>query len=118
MVRAENDYLIDRKAQKPTALSGIWPPAEQDYAITESMGPIYDRTKEHLYGGDAAIIRLRQMLIQSVKNLQEGIEPSSLDPTIPFHKIRSEEIIIGPDDDPWNVAVDAGETTKRGERLL
>jgi phenylpropionate dioxygenase-like ring-hydroxylating dioxygenase large terminal subunit len=118
MVRAENDYLIDRKAQKTTALSGIWPPAEQDYAITESMGPIYDRTKEHLYGGDAAIIRLRQMLIQSVKNLQEGIEPSSLDPTIPFHKIRSEEIIIGPDDDPWNVAVDAGETTKRGERLL
>jgi phthalate 4,5-dioxygenase oxygenase subunit len=118
MVRAENDYLIDRKAQKTTAFSGIWPPAEQDYAITESMGPIYDRTKEHLYGGDAAIIRLRQMLIQSVKNLQEGIEPSSLDPTIPFHKIRSEEIIIGPDDDPWSVAVDAGETTKRGERLL
>lgn len=118
LVRADNDYMIDRKAQKTTALSGIWPAAEQDYAVTESMGPIYDRTKEHLYGGDAAIIRLRQMLAKTAKNLQEGIEPLSLDPTIPFHKIRSEEIIIGPNDDPWELAVDAGETSKRGERLL
>src|SRR2546426_3993748 len=35
--------------------------------------------------------------------------PPGLDPTIPFEKIRSEEIIIGPEDDPWQIAAEAGE---------
>ena len=115
--RADNDYNIDRWAQKNTFIAGIWPTADQDYAITESMGPIIDRTGEHLYAGDAAIIRYRQMLGKAARNLREGIEPPALDPSIPFHKIRSEHVIIGPDDDPWLVGADAGETAKRGERL-
>ena len=115
--RADNDYNVDRWAQKNTFIAGIWPVADQDYAVTESMGPIMDRTKEHLYSGDAAVIRLRQMLAKAGRDLREGIEPPALDPGIPFHKIRSEDIIIGPDDDPWLVATDAGETAKRGERL-
>ena len=115
--RADNDYHIDRWAQKHTVLSGIWPLADQDYAITESMGPIMDRTKEHLYQGDAAIIRMRQMLVQAARDLREGMDPPALDPAIPFDKIHSEELIIGPDDDAWLVAADAGESTKRGERL-
>ncbi len=116
--RLDNDYLIDRAAQKKTLMAGIWPIPEQDYAMTESMGPIMDRTKEHLYPADAAIIRLRQMLIRAAKNLEAGQEPPGLDPTIPLEKIRSEEIIIGPEDDPWQVAAEAGETAQRGERLL
>ena len=115
--RAENDYMVDRWAQKNTILAGIWPIPEQDYALIETMGAIYDRTKEHLYGGDAAIIRCRQMLLAMARNIQEGIDPPGLDPDIPTHMIQSEEIVIGPDDDPWLVAADAGETTKRGERL-
>ena len=31
--------MIDREAQKKTLISGILPNAEQDYAVTESMGP-------------------------------------------------------------------------------
>jgi phthalate 4,5-dioxygenase oxygenase subunit len=116
--RLDNDYLIDRAAQKKTLMAGIWPIPEQDYAMTESMGPIVDRTKEHLYPADAAIIRLRQMLIRAAKNLEVGREPPGLDPSIPFEKIRSEEIIIGPGDDSWQVAAEAGETAQRGERLL
>ena len=115
--RAENDYMIDRWAQKNTIQAGIWPIPEQDYALIETMGPIYDRTKEHLYGGDAAIIRCRQMLLTMARNIQEGIDPPGLGPDIPTHLIQSEEILIGPDDDPWLVAANAGETTKRGERL-
>ena len=111
--RADNDYLIDRRAQKETLIAGIWPIPEQDYAGTESMGKIVDRTREHLYPADAAIIRLRQQLIRAAKNLQEGIEPPGIDQAIPWEKIRSEEIIIGPDDDPWLVAADAGESRQR-----
>jgi hypothetical protein len=116
--RRDNDYLIDRAAQKKTLMAGIWPIPEQDYAVTESMGAIADRTREHLYPADAAIIRLRQMLIRAAKNLEAGQEPPGLDPSIPFEKIRSEEIIIGPADDSWQIAAEAGETAQRGERLL
>jgi phthalate 4,5-dioxygenase oxygenase subunit len=115
--RIDNDYMLDRWAQKNTILAGIWPIPEQDYALIETMGPIYDRSKEHLYGGDAAIIRCRQMLLSMVRGFQEGKPLPGLDPAIQTHKIRSEEIIVGPDDDPWLVATDAGETSKRGERL-
>jgi hypothetical protein len=52
-----------------------------------------------------------------VRGFQEGKPLPGLDPAIQTHKIRSEEIIVGPNDDPWLVAADAGETTKRGERL-
>ena len=70
--RMDNDYMVDRWAQKNTILAGIWPIPEQDYALIETMGPIYDRSKEHLYGGDSAIIRCRQMLLSMVRDLQEG----------------------------------------------
>ena len=115
--RMDNDYMQDRKAQKEINPPGIWPGAEQDYCVTETMGSVMDRTKEHLYGGDAAIIRLRQMLGKTARNLQEGIEPPGTDGSIPYHKIRSEEIIIGPDEDPWLVAAGAGESARPGERL-
>ena len=58
------------------------------------------------------------MLIRAARNLEAGQEPPGLDPRIPFEKICSEEIIIGPEYDPWQVATEAGETAKRGERLL
>lgn len=116
--RADNDYMIDRLAQKSTYYAGIWPIPEQDYAMTESMGPIYDRTQEQLYPADAAIIRLRQQLITAARNLEKGIEPPGLDCEVPWDQIRSEEIIIGPGDDPWLVAAEAGEDAARGEKLI
>ncbi|MQG76364.1 MAG: Rieske 2Fe-2S domain-containing protein [SAR202 cluster bacterium] len=116
--RKVNDWNINRYDQKHTILAGIWPFGDQDYAVTESMGPILDRTKEHLYGGDAAIIRVRQMLATAARNLQEGIEPPATNGDVPYAQIQGEEIIIGPDDDAWLIAANAGETAKRGERLL
>ena len=92
--RPDNDYMIDRAAQKKTLISGILPNAEQDYAVTESMGPIMDRTQEHLYSADGAIIRLRQLMIRAAKGLDEGVDLPALDPAIPYHRIRSEEVIV------------------------
>ena len=116
--RADNDYMIDRKAQKEEFFAGITPVAEQDYALIESMGSIYDRTQEYLYPGDSAVIRVRQMLGKLARNLQEGIEPPGLASGVPTHKIRSEEIIVGPDDGPWLLAAEAGESAKKGEHIL
>ena len=47
-------------------------PAEQDGCATESMGPIYDRTQEHLGYSDKTIIALRKVLLASGKKCAGG----------------------------------------------
>jgi phthalate 4,5-dioxygenase oxygenase subunit len=67
-----NDYHVDRDRQAcDEEYSGISGVHLQDQAITESMGPIYDRTKEHLGSSDAMVIRVRQRLIATARVLQE-----------------------------------------------
>jgi hypothetical protein len=98
----ENDYLIDRDLQKSTFYTGITDFGSQDLMATESMGSIYDRTQEHLGTTDKAIIRMRQILIQAAKDLQQGIEPPALDANLPYDRIRSGEKILGPGED-WRI---------------
>ena len=42
------------------------------------MGPIYDRTQEHLVAADAAIVRLRKRLLDCLKKIEIGEEPIGL----------------------------------------
>jgi phthalate 4,5-dioxygenase len=68
-----NDYLIDRALQASgksyTGMKGF---GTQDCAIQESMGPIADRAKEHLLPSDAAIVKLRRLLLQMLKDHAAG----------------------------------------------
>jgi hypothetical protein len=48
---------------------------DQDVAITESMGPLYDRTQEHLGSTDNAIIQSRRRIINGAKALMNGQAP-------------------------------------------
>ncbi len=80
-----NDFLIDRQAQRTmTIYSGI-PSDAQAPAVQESMGPIYDRTGEHLATTDSMIIRSRRRLIDAAKPLRaEGTIPLGVDePALP-----------------------------------
>jgi hypothetical protein len=72
-----NNYLQDREHQRSHSYSGIKAviPAEQDGCATESMGPIYDRTQEHLGYSDKTIIALRKVLLRAAKSVQQGREP-------------------------------------------
>ena len=70
-----NDYLIDREAQKTRSYTGIAGIHQQDQAITESMGPIIDRTEEHLGTSDAMVIRTRRRAINAAKALRDRGEP-------------------------------------------
>jgi phthalate 4,5-dioxygenase oxygenase subunit len=72
---ARNHYLQDRQMQKTVNYTGIEDFLNHDAVATESMGPIYDRTKEHLGVSDKAVIALRKYLLSAVKTLQEGKEP-------------------------------------------
>jgi hypothetical protein len=77
---AGNDYLIDRGKQRTEDWTGIPGIHTQDQAITESMGPIYDRSREHLGSSDAMVIRVRRRLLQAVRELAEkGTTPPGVD---------------------------------------
>jgi hypothetical protein len=75
---ARNDYLQDRQAQKSVNYTGIEDFLNHDACATESMGPIFDRSKEHLGVSDKAVIAVRKYLLNAVKNLQQGGEPPHL----------------------------------------
>jgi phthalate 4,5-dioxygenase len=70
-----NNYLLDRQAQRSLNFTGIFGGGTQDQAMTEGMGPIYDRRKEHLGTADTAVIAARRILLRNVRRLREGIEP-------------------------------------------
>lgn len=99
---AANDYLIDREAQRGwksyTGIEGI---RQQDMAVTESMGPIYNRTREHLGSTDALIIRTRKRLLNAARALAEhGTVPPGVD-TPEVYRQRSGEVILPRGEDWW-----------------
>lgn len=84
-----NDYLIDREAQRTVSFTGIANIPLQDKAVTESMGPIADRTREHLASTDVMIIFVRRRLIQAVKALRDlGTTPPGVDAP-ELYRVRS-----------------------------
>jgi phenylpropionate dioxygenase-like ring-hydroxylating dioxygenase large terminal subunit len=90
----DNDYLIDRAAQKAgISYSGIEGIAIQDAAVQELMGPVVDRTKENLVSTDNGIIMTRHRLLRAVKALSEkGISPPGIDPA--HHRVRPAAFIL------------------------
>ena len=75
-----NDYGLDYELQRTTQFCGIPDRSTQDNAVQESMGPIYDRTKEHLGISDSGVIRMRRRLIDAAKALRdEGRTPPGVD---------------------------------------
>ena len=76
-----NDYLIDRVLQASgESFTGMKGFGVQDCAIQESMGPVVDRTREHLLPGDAAIVKLRQLLLNAIRDHQNGKEIPGMKP--------------------------------------
>ena len=77
---AENDYLIDRELQRTKTFTGIKGINTQDYALQEGMGPICDRTNEHLGTSDRAIIAARQLLFEALDTVERGERPRGTNP--------------------------------------
>ena len=90
----DNDYLMDRAAQKAGRYySGVAGIAMQDASLQESMGPVVDRSKERLVSSDTGIIKARQKLRKAVEALRdEGVAPPGVDPA--HHRIRSAAIVL------------------------
>jgi hypothetical protein len=94
VAEARNDYLIDRKAQKSTSYTGIGSIFLQDQAVTESMGPVYDRSTEHLGTSDLMIIRTRKRLIDAATALRDTgkVPPGVDDPGV--YAVRSGGVVL------------------------
>lgn len=93
--RKENDYMMDRAAQKAGLLySGIEGIGMQDASLQESMGTIQDRTKENLVNCDNGIIMARQRLLKVAKAISENpaCDLPGLDPE--HQRIRSVAILL------------------------
>jgi hypothetical protein len=70
--------MIDRQRQRTQNFTGLPGNRVEDAAMTESMGPIYNRTQEHLGTTDVAIIFWRRYMLRLAHNLERGIEPAIL----------------------------------------
>jgi hypothetical protein len=105
--RLENDYLIDRSRQRESNFSGIEEsPPLQDAAVQESMGPIVDRSREHLGSTDAGIIRVRQRLFEAAVALRDaGSEPPGVAEPAAYRR-RGCQMVM-PRDVDWLAASEA-----------
>ncbi len=88
-----NDYLIDRQLQKTYNFTGITGVNTEDYAMQEGMGPIVDRSKEHLGSTDRAVIVLRQVLAEAVDAVERGADPPGLDPAT-YRSMRAFDVLV------------------------
>ena len=100
LANKDNDYLMDRAAQKAgRTFSGVEGIGMQDASLQESMGPIVDRTKENLVSTDNGIIMARHRLMRAVKALRDqGTIPPGVD--VAHQKVRSAAIVL-PADQPF-----------------
>jgi phthalate 4,5-dioxygenase len=88
MANMDNDYLIDREAQRRgETYSGVAGIAMQDASLQESMGTIQDRTRENLCPTDRGIVMARKRLLDAAKANREGGEVPAL--SAKDQKVRS-----------------------------
>jgi phenylpropionate dioxygenase-like ring-hydroxylating dioxygenase large terminal subunit len=99
-----NDYLIDRMAQRTTSYTGIKSIPAQDWAVQEHQGgPILDRSLEHLVSADSAIIAVRQRLLNTLREFQEGTEPGEPG-VLATQRVRPIDIILHRGLEVWDGA--------------
>jgi phenylpropionate dioxygenase-like ring-hydroxylating dioxygenase large terminal subunit len=85
VARAENDYQIDRDAQRRNEIfTGIRMVFMQDQAVTESMGGITDHSFEHLVPSDQMVVRTRRRVLKAAQALREHgtLPPGVNDPQV------------------------------------
>jgi phenylpropionate dioxygenase-like ring-hydroxylating dioxygenase large terminal subunit len=95
----DNEYLLDRALQRSRrSYTGIRGIREEDLAVQESMGPIFDRGGEHLGSADLAVIATRRRLLEAIRALSErGERPyEALSPQA--YRVRSAAVVLSRDE--------------------
>jgi len=91
-------YNQDRELMRTQNMSGIVGVALQDHAVSETMGPMADRTREHLGRSDAAVVAFRRMMLKAVRQLQEtGELPQAEQGRFDWSEITAETFLFSPE---------------------
>jgi phthalate 4,5-dioxygenase oxygenase subunit len=89
-----NDYMRDLEREKTQRFTGIPTIGVQDKAMQESMGKIFNRSRERLGAADTAIIKARQLWLDSARAMRDrGAVPRGVQPAEAYH-IRSASQIL------------------------
>lgn len=81
--------------------------------MTETMGPIYDRTQEHLGTTDAMVIRVRRRLIDAARALRDrGTAPPNVDDPA-LCRVRPASALL-PEDASWIAATEKARQSDAG----
>ncbi len=90
-----NGFLQDRAAMREKkSFAGIEGGPNRDMAMEESMGPILDRTHEHLAYSDLGVVHLREVLARSLRDCAEGNALLGRDPDLDFERLRGLEEVM------------------------
>lgn len=65
--------------------------------MQESMGPICDRTREHLGASDAAIVHMRRRLLNAAKALAKKTVPPGVKSPALYHKHGDQMLLAAAD---------------------
>jgi phenylpropionate dioxygenase-like ring-hydroxylating dioxygenase large terminal subunit len=108
-----NDYLVDYELQKELTIGIPFLVNLQDRAMTETMGPIYDRTQEHLGTTDAMVIYVRKRLLDAARALRDSqTTPANVDdPSL--YRVRPASILL-PTGESWVTATEKARQSDAG----
>jgi len=108
------NYGQDRKAMRekkePWSYAGIaWGKPHADMAMTETMGPIWERSREHLGISDFGVVTLRTRMLAAVRRFMETGKVAEVGASIAFERIMGMKETIPADADWRLVGADVGE---------
>jgi phthalate 4,5-dioxygenase oxygenase subunit len=112
--RLANDYNRSMDLQKEELMFGVpFIGNIQDRAMTEPMGPIYERWKEHLGTTDVMVIFVRRRLLEAARALRErGVVPANAtEPSI--NRVRSASAYL-PEGTNWIEATEQARNSDAG----
>jgi len=99
---SQNRWLQDREGiSAGKTYTGLYGTTMQDIAVQESMGPIQDRSVEHLGMTDKAIVRMRRLLLGMAKQTRDGQAPRIKALTCDYRQVKSAAAVVARDEEWW-----------------
>lgn len=94
----EQNYGQDRKAMKQGHFSGfVGSLLQEDVATQTSMGPIVDRSLDHLSSSDVAILHTRRLLLDALDEVAAGRPPPGAGRSLDFSNVIPGNVVIPAD---------------------
>jgi phthalate 4,5-dioxygenase len=92
---AGNRYRQNRAEMKAGNFTGISGIPNQDIAMWESMGPVTDRTLEHVGASDVAVVAFRRLMVEAARTMRDGgAAIGTTEPHVPHARISSFEGVV------------------------